>query len=414
MSEAVRSQYESYPYPHRNPADEDRRLIEGSPSHLDELNHYLFAGRLLADQRDRPRPFRALVAGGGTGDGLIMLAQHCADAGLNADITYLDMSAAARRIAEARADRRGLTTIRFVTGSLLDVATLAPGPFDYVDCCGVLHHLDDPLAGLQALTAQVSPDGGLGLMVYAPYGRTGVYPMQSALRRLTVGLTDGERVALAKRVVAGLPETNWLRRNPQVGDHRSSDAGVYDLLLHSRDRAMTVEEVTTLVEAAGLSVTGFFEPVRYVPETYAQAAQLRGRMAELGPTARAALAEELAGNLKTHVFYAVPADRRDTAVARPDDAAARPVLRDIDGPAFAKTLRPGQALIVEFDGFTVRLPLPPLAGAMLAKIDGKMNLTALHTAMVQANPGLSWDVFVRQFTQLFAALNGANKMYLRF
>ena len=414
MNEAVRSQYDAYPYPPRRPADEARRLIEGSPSHLGELNHYVFSGRMLAERIDTHRPFRALVAGGGTGDGLIMLAQHCADAGLDADIVYLDMSTAARRIAEARAERRGLSDITFLTGSLLDVAALAPGPFDYIDCCGVLHHLDDPLAGLQALAAQLSPDGGMGLMVYAPYGRTGVYPMQSALRRLTSGLPDGERVALAKRTVAELPQTNWLKRNPLVADHRTSDAGVYDLLLHSRDCAMTVDEVGALVDAAGLAITSFIEPVRYLPETYLQGAQLRNRAAGLAPIARAALAEELAGNLKTHVFYAVPAGRLDTAVARPDDPAACPVLRDIDGLSLSKTLRPGQALTVEFDGFTARLTLPPLAGAMLARIGGRTDLTALHTALAGADPSLSWGAFSRQFTQLFTALNGANKMYLRF
>ena len=53
MTDSVRGQYEDLPYPARDAADEARRLITGSPSHMDELNHYLFAGR-----RDfsRPRP----------------------------------------------------------------------------------------------------------------------------------------------------------------------------------------------------------------------------------------------------------------------------------------------------------------------------------------------------------------------
>jgi hypothetical protein len=71
MTDPVRQQYELLPYPARDPREEAQRLIEGSPSHLLELNHYLFAGA-----RDFARPFRALVAGGGTGDALIMLAQH--------------------------------------------------------------------------------------------------------------------------------------------------------------------------------------------------------------------------------------------------------------------------------------------------------------------------------------------------
>ena len=54
----------------------------------------------------------------------------------------------------ARGKRRGLGNIRFLTGSLLDVAELAPGPYDYIDCCGVLHHLPDPTAGMRARQAE--------------------------------------------------------------------------------------------------------------------------------------------------------------------------------------------------------------------------------------------------------------------
>ena len=69
MSE-VKAQYEAFPYPARDPADEAKRLITGSPSHVLEIDHFLFQGR-----RDWTKPLRALIAGGGTGDGLIQLAQ---------------------------------------------------------------------------------------------------------------------------------------------------------------------------------------------------------------------------------------------------------------------------------------------------------------------------------------------------
>ena len=72
----VTEQYEAFPYPDRDPADEKTRLIRGSPSSPVEIDHYLFAG-----QRDWSKPLRALVAGGGTGDALIQLAQMLTSAG---------------------------------------------------------------------------------------------------------------------------------------------------------------------------------------------------------------------------------------------------------------------------------------------------------------------------------------------
>ena len=115
MDETVRAQYEAFPYPPRDPADEARRLITGSPSHIVEIDHHLFAGR-----RDFSRPFRALFAGGGTGDGTVMLAQQLADRGAPAEIVHLDLSAASQAVAAARAAARGLDRVRLVRGSLLD------------------------------------------------------------------------------------------------------------------------------------------------------------------------------------------------------------------------------------------------------------------------------------------------------
>ena len=142
----VRAQYEALPYPPRDPRDEAIRLITGTPSHILEINHYLFAGRLSFN-----RPFRALVAGGGTGDACIMLAQQLADRRCPGEVVYLDLSTASRAICEARAKARGLRNIQFLTGSLLDLPNMNIGLFDYIDCTGVLHHLPDPAAGMKAL-----------------------------------------------------------------------------------------------------------------------------------------------------------------------------------------------------------------------------------------------------------------------
>ena len=64
--------------------------------------------------------------------------------------------------------------------------------FDHIVCTGVLHHLPDPGAGLRALRDVLEPDGAMHLMVYAPYGRAGVYMLQDYCRRLGIGTTTAE------------------------------------------------------------------------------------------------------------------------------------------------------------------------------------------------------------------------------
>ena len=170
----------------------------------------------------------------GTGDALIQLAQIMAQAGKPCEITYVDLSRAARRVAEARAAARGLSEmITFVTGSLLEAPEM--GEFDYIDCCGVLHHLRDPAAGFAAPCAlRWRPAAGWVSWSTRPYGRSGVYPLQEAFGVLFGALAPETRLAAAREVMARVPAGHPFNTNPNLGDHRDSDAGFHDLLLHSR------------------------------------------------------------------------------------------------------------------------------------------------------------------------------------
>lgn len=401
-------QYEAYPYPARDPRDEARRLVVGSPSHLREVDHWVFGAR-----RPASRPLRALVAGGGSGDGAIMLAQQMATLGRPGEVVWLDRSAGARRVAEARAKARGLTNLRFEEGSLLDLPRSGLGPFDYVDCCGVLHHLPDPAEGLRALASVLAPGGGMGLMVYAPHGRTGVYMLQDALRILAPPEAEAPaaRVDVAKRLWKGLPETAWLKKNPWITDHlQGGDAGIYDLLLNPRDVAFTVPAFRALVEGAGLAIACLVEPLRYDPDTYIADPRLRARTAALSPIQRATLAEAMTGNMGIHIAYCTRPE--DLPAERPwDDPAAIPVLRELDGPTLAKGLRPDGVLPVVFDGIRVAVPLPRLAAAFLSRVDGQRTIGEIVDAVV-AGGGVSREVALRDWAALRRAMEPLNRLLL--
>ena len=404
----VREQYEAYPYPVRDPDEEIKRLITGSPSHIDELNHYVFGGR-----RDFSKPFRALVAGGGTGDATIMLAQQLATAGCPGEVVYIDLSESSRKIAEARAKARGLSNIRFLRMSLLDLANGDLGTFDYIDCCGVLHHLDDPRDGMEALGSVMADDGGMGMMVYGEFGRTGVYPMQEMMRSIAPDQPPAVRVDMARRLLKGLPATNWLRRNPFIADHvQQGDAGIFDLFLHARDRAYRVPEIRRMLDEAGLRATAFIQPAFYDPASYLTNSTLLRPLESLSWIERCAFSELLAGNMRKHIFYAV---KQRNAISPPDTEDPRmvPILRDLDGKAFARDIKPGSAITVANDGVTIRLPLPGLAGALLPRIDGRRSLGDIHEDLARTDTGLGLRSFLDGFKALFAALNGVGKMYGR-
>ena len=410
MNEDLRGQYENYPYPPRDPAEETARLITGSPSHIAEIEHHILGG-----VRGLGKTYRILIAGGGTGDATVMLAAQHAAAGIDAEIIHLDISRASSAIAKARIDARGLTNTTFVHGAIETIVKLDLGTFDYIDCCGVLHHLEDPVAGLRALRDTLKPTGGIGMMVYAPLGRTGVYHAQAMLQLIAGDAPDSQRIATARQLLEGLPDTNWLKRNPYVADHvDQGDAGIYDLLLHRRDRAYSVPELTALIQQGGMRPVNFVDPARYEPGVYLTSPELRKRMSNLNWVQRCAFAELLTGNMKTHILYAVRDDNRTNTLAIPDTAETTPVMRDDDGPALGKRIKPGMSLKFDIEGVKLSLPLPALAAPMLLLINGKRTLAQIH-AEVQSSqqPAPDWETFKQQFDELFSSFYGLSRMFLR-
>ncbi len=395
----VKRQYEAYPYPVRDPAREMDELMIGSPSHPLEIDHFIFGGN-----RDWTQPTRILVAGGGTGDALVMMAQIFADWGANVELHYLDMSEASRAIAEARMAARGLGAT-YHTADLLSAPDL--GPFDYIDCCGVLHHLPDPVAGASALKSALAPGGGIGAMVYAPYGRAGVYEMQDVLRTLVGNDQPAQQVELSRRLLSSLPPTSGIARNPFLADHISAgDAGLYDLLLHSRDQAYDVDGVYDLLDASGLELVSFSMPGRYNPRPLIADEELRKRAEALSPRAAGALAERLAGNQKAHVFYAVPKGTGEGRVAEVKGSAV-PNMVGPRGAELASAIWENGGFTITVDGLTVERNLPKEVAGIITGIDGKRDLNAIGSM-------LGWDAktFLLGFNNLYQPLNNFN--FLRF
>jgi len=171
----VREQYENYPYPKRNPLDENNRFFAIVTEQLSRINHYGFKGKIPLYKKGEGEEFRILVAGGGTGDASTHLGVQLKN--INAKIIYLDISESSLAIAKERAKIRGLDNIEFIHGSILDIPKMNLKPFHYINSCGVLHHLKSPTQGLNALKSVLKDNGLMGVMVYGKYGRNGIYQM---------------------------------------------------------------------------------------------------------------------------------------------------------------------------------------------------------------------------------------------
>lgn len=302
----VRNQYEALPYPHRDPQTELSQFILPLAQQLPLINYYCYGGR-----KDFSKPFRILVAGAGTGDSAIAQAEQMLEFGHR--VTYLDISLASMDIAKKRAELRKLTNIDFVHASILDIPKLGLEKFDFIDCAGVLHHLADPVAGLKALESVLKEEGHMHIMVYARYGRFGLYVMQDVLRRLNKDAKDiEEEMDNAVKLLNHVPGDHWyLHSTPIVlNELKMGPAGIYDALLHRQDRAYTVPEVYDYLASCGLSPIRFFGDhpqfghALYDPSIYFSEQRLKDKVNAMPEAKRQELAELLYSRMCMHNFYA--------------------------------------------------------------------------------------------------------------
>jgi SAM-dependent methyltransferase len=413
----VRAQYEALPYPPRDPADEARRLVSTVGDDLAELSHYAFRG-----QRPWTRGgFRCLVAGGGTGDAAIFLAEQLR--GTGAEVVYLDMTEASRRVAEARAQARGLANIRWVTASLLDIPSLGLGPFHYINCSGVLHHLPEPKDGLRSLATALADDGAMFLMLYARYGRRGVYDMQAMLRALVPeSLPIPERVRLARSLLAQLPASNHFQRSRDswAGEIEAGgygDAGLYDLLLHSQDRAYDVDAIYELLDAAGLALVDFTgrQKRSYDPRAFIKDAELAARCDALDRRARFALAERLAGDIIKHSFYA--ARSADRSARLDDDRLAVVLAAELKGlhEPMHHAIVPGQPLAFTYTlgatQETFEIPGNAITQQLFRHFDGRTPIATIVDA-VRKSARADAPAVRAELARVFALLHPMGWAYL--
>jgi SAM-dependent methyltransferase len=296
-ADAVHAFYESHPYPaplgnldrhrdlYRNP---DRRR----------------AWSLLLWPTEAPRADREiLVAGCGTSQAAIHALR-----GPDAHVTAIDISETSLRHTRNLQQKYRLRNLDLHRLPIEQVGELAQ-TFDQIVCTGVLHHLPDPDIGLRALRNVLAPNGAMQLMVYAAYGRAGIYMIQEYCRLLGIGATEAELRDLGTTIgtlSADHPIAGVARR---AKDFRNPDA-LADALLHPQDRAYTVPQLYAWLERCSLSFGRWFEQAPYLPQCGAIARTPHaGRLVSLSPPLQHAAVELLRGTMAKHNFIAYRDDR---------------------------------------------------------------------------------------------------------
>jgi SAM-dependent methyltransferase len=365
--------YERHPYPppvddleaYRRAWDERRRRAE---------SYMFWPDETYRDDRS------ILIAGCGTSQ-----AAHYAVRWPNARVVGIDVSNGSIAFEQELKRKHGLANLELRQLAVENAAELRER-FDHVVCTGVLHHLPDPDAGLAALRDALAPGGAMHVMVYAPYGRAGIYMLQEYCRRLNVEATEAEirdLVSTLKALPGDHPIVPLLRSSPDF----ATEAGVADALLHPNDRAYSVTQFMQLVERAGLSFGRWIRQAPYLAWCGAPAgAPHAARLQSLPEVAQYAALELFRGTMVRHSAVVYHKDRTNGAIDFDGDSWLGYVpIRLADTVIVRDRLPAGAAavLINRNHAFTdLYLPIDALQERLVEAIDGKRRIADMGRASI--------------------------------
>jgi SAM-dependent methyltransferase len=362
--------YERHPYPppvddvqaYRQVWDDQRRRADA---------HLFWPAEPYREDRS------ILVAGCGTTQ-----AAHYALRWPRAQVIGIDVSAKSLAFTQGLKRKYALANLEVLQLGVERAAELGQS-FKHVVCTGVLHHLPDPDAGLRALCDVLEPAGALNMMVYAPYGRAGIYMLQDYCRRLSIGGTSAEIHDLASSLKAlplDHPLAPLLRSSPDF----ANKAGLADALLHPQDRSYSVPQLLDFLGRNGLAFGRWVRQAPYLPWCGALAsAPHQSKLLGLTAEAQYAAIELFRG---TMVRHNVVAYRKDQPAPGPsvnfgdDTWLGYKPIRLPDTLAVRDRLPPGAAAVLINRNHTytdLYLPIDERSARLLTAIDGERTIAEI-------------------------------------
>jgi tetratricopeptide (TPR) repeat protein/2-polyprenyl-3-methyl-5-hydroxy-6-metoxy-1,4-benzoquinol methylase len=237
ISVAVRAQYEENPYPRWVTAPSPQ------PETIEVLARRLRPGEPI---RTRPRPFPVLVAGCGTGHHSVQVARSFPDS----EILAVDLSLASLAYAARMTARLGITNITYRQADILKLASI-DRRFDIVECGGVLHHLDDPMAGWRVLAELLESDGLMSIALYSEKARSPLAATREFIRATQFPPTP-EGIRRCRHAIIGLPAGHPARSAVTTTRDFYSLDQFRDLVMHVQEHRFTLCQIAECLDQLGL------------------------------------------------------------------------------------------------------------------------------------------------------------------
>ena len=190
-----------------------------------------------------------MIAGCGTGRHLLI-----ADNYLDANILGVDLSLSSLAYAKRKIEEKGLKNIEFLQSDILNLKNLKR-KFDIIESIGVLHHMKDPLKGLEVLLDLLQPYGFMKLGLYSKIARQHItYARKFAGEKNFKG--NIEDIRKCRCEIFNAKNDNLLKK-VSLGKDFYTVSSVRDLIFNEQEHCFSIPEISKILNKFKLEFLGF-------------------------------------------------------------------------------------------------------------------------------------------------------------
>ena len=193
---------------------------------------------------------RVLVAGCGSGHEAIELAAGLSDV----QVLAVDLSLASLAYAQRMAADLGVSNIEFRQADILGLGVLTER-FSMIYCNGVLHHLQDPAAGLRVLVQLLRPRGLLRLSLYSELARLSVTAARAEIQAASIPATAAAIGGFRQFVLHQKPDSALAPLSGFLDFYSTSMCR--DLMFHVQEHQMRLPQIASMLAENRLTLLAF-------------------------------------------------------------------------------------------------------------------------------------------------------------
>ncbi|MDG2441941.1 MAG: methyltransferase domain-containing protein, partial [Luminiphilus sp.] len=239
----VRDQYENNPYP--------RWVKLRIPPKAKSVAEVCIEGslKLHSEVIKRASSPSVLIAGCGTGQHSIQTASRF----INSQVIAVDLSRASLAYARRKTSELDVDNVAYLQADILHLEELGQ-QFDIVESSGVLHHMDDPMAGWRVLTNLLKSGGLMKIGLYSESARRHIVMIRQEIAERGIGTSVAEMRQFRQSVIKS--HDGHHQRLKTSGDFYSLST-LRDAIFHVREHRFTAMKIESCLDELGLKFCGF-------------------------------------------------------------------------------------------------------------------------------------------------------------